>query len=106
MDVVNAFTRPTRARDGVSATVHLVAGLTLQLGGSPQSLARGQCGLLTTILALAVAALLANHRSVLAIADWARQDPAMLAAPGIPDDGRTPCQSMVQRLFRQLDGDP
>jgi len=57
------------------------------------------------ILALAVAALLANHRSVLAIAEWgARQDPAMLAALGFPA-GRTPCQSTLQRLFRQLDGE-
>jgi predicted transposase YbfD/YdcC len=60
---------------------------------------------LAAILALAVAALLANHRSVLAIAEWgARQDPALLAALGLPE-GRTPCQSTLQRLFRQLDGD-
>jgi predicted transposase YbfD/YdcC len=60
---------------------------------------------LAAILTLAVAALLANHRSVLAIAEWgARQDPAMLAALGFPA-GRTPCQSTLQRLFRQLDGD-
>jgi hypothetical protein len=59
---------------------------------------------LAAILALAVAALLANHRSVLAIAEWgARQDPAALAALGFPE-GRTPCQSTLQRLFRQLDG--
>ena len=60
---------------------------------------------LAAILALAVAALLANHRSVLAIAEWgARQEPALLAALGFAD-GRTPCQSTLQRLFRQLDGD-
>jgi predicted transposase YbfD/YdcC len=58
---------------------------------------------LAAILALAVAALLANHRSVLAIAEWgARQEPALLAALGFAD-GRTPCQSTLQRLFRQLD---
>jgi len=52
-----------------------------------------------------VAALLANHRSVLAIAEWgARQDRVMLAALGFPE-GRTPCQSTLQRLFRHLDGD-
>lgn len=57
------------------------------------------------ILALAVAALLANHRSVLAIAEWgARQEAALLAALGFAD-GRTPCQSTLQRLFRQLDSD-
>lgn len=60
---------------------------------------------LPAILALAVAALLANHRSVLAIAEWgARQDQALLTALGFAD-GRTPCQSTVQRLFRHLDGD-
>lgn len=59
---------------------------------------------LAAILALAVAALLANHRSVLAIAEWgARQDPTMLAALGFPA-GRTPCQSTLQRLFRHRDG--
>jgi len=58
----------------------------------------------SAILAMTVAALLANHLSVLAIAEWgARQDPAMLAALGFPA-GRTPCQSTLQRLFRQLDG--
>jgi predicted transposase YbfD/YdcC len=60
---------------------------------------------LAAILALAVAALLANHRSVLAIAEWgARQDRTLLAALGFAT-GRTPCQSTLQRLFRQLDGD-
>jgi predicted transposase YbfD/YdcC len=39
----------------------------------------------------------------LAIAEWgARQDRMMLAALGFPGDG-TPCQSTLQRLFRQLD---
>lgn len=60
---------------------------------------------LPAILALAVAAILANHLSVLAIAEWgARQDATMLAALGFAQ-GRTPCQSTLQRLFRQLDGD-
>lgn len=60
---------------------------------------------LAAVLALAVAALLANHRSVLAIAEWGtRQDPALLNALGFPTD-RTPCQSTLQRLFRHLDGD-
>jgi predicted transposase YbfD/YdcC len=59
---------------------------------------------LPAILAMAVAALLANHLSVLAIAEWgARQEATMLAALGFPA-GRTPCQSTLQRLFRQLDG--
>lgn len=60
---------------------------------------------LSAILALAVAALLANHRSVLAIAEWgARQERSLLAALGFPAN-RTPCQSTLHRLFRQLDGD-
>lgn len=60
---------------------------------------------LPAVLALAVAAILANHLSVLAIAEWgARQEAALLATLGFAD-GRTPCQSTLQRLFRQLDGD-
>lgn len=60
---------------------------------------------LPAILAMAVAAILANHLSVLAIAEWgARQEATMLTALGFPA-GRTPCQSTLQRLFRQLDGD-
>jgi predicted transposase YbfD/YdcC len=59
---------------------------------------------LAAVLALAVAAVLADHRSVLAIAEWgARQAPALLATLGFPGD-RTPCQSTLHRLFRQLDG--
>lgn len=59
---------------------------------------------LPAILALAVAAILANHLSVLAIAEWgARQDATMREALGFPT-ARTPCQSTLQRLFRHLDG--
>ncbi len=58
---------------------------------------------LAAILALAVTALLANHLSVLAIAQWGkRQSPAVLAALGFPA-GVTPHQTTMQRLFRQLD---
>lgn len=58
---------------------------------------------LAAILALAVTALLANHLSVLAIAQWGkRQSPAVLAALGFPD-GVTPHQTTMQRLFRKLD---
>jgi hypothetical protein len=60
---------------------------------------------LSAILALAVAALLANHQSVLAIAEWgARQDAARLTTLGFAD-GRTPGQSTLHRLFRQLDSE-
>jgi predicted transposase YbfD/YdcC len=58
---------------------------------------------LVAILALAVAALLSNHLSVLAIAQWGKsQSPAVLAALGFPD-GVTPHQTTLQRLFRKLD---
>jgi len=58
---------------------------------------------LAAILALAVTALLANHLSVLAIAQWGkRQSPSVLAALGFPD-GITPHQTTMQRLFRKLD---
>jgi predicted transposase YbfD/YdcC len=58
---------------------------------------------LAAILALAVAALLSNHLSILAIAQWGkRQSPAVLAALGFPD-GVTPHQTTLQRLFRNLD---
>jgi predicted transposase YbfD/YdcC len=59
---------------------------------------------LPAMLALAAAAMLANHRAVLAIAAWgARQDATLRSARGFPT-ARTPCQSTLQRLFRQLDG--
>ena len=59
---------------------------------------------LAAILTLAVAAILANHLSVLAIAEWgARQSPDVLRPLGFPD-GHTPCQSTLQRLFSKLDG--
>lgn len=58
---------------------------------------------LAAILALAVTALLANHLSVLAIAQWGkRQSPAIIAALGFPA-GVTPHQTTMQRLFRKLD---
>src|SRR3954462_13179962 len=59
---------------------------------------------LPAVLALAVAAILAAHESVLAIAEWgARQEGVVLARLGFAA-GRTPCQSTLHRLFRQLDG--
>jgi hypothetical protein len=60
---------------------------------------------LPAMLAMAVAAILANHCSVLAIAESrARQAARALAMLGFPD-GRSPRQSTRQRLFRRLDGD-
>lgn len=60
---------------------------------------------LPAILTMAVAAILANHHSVLAIAEWgADQDDVTVTALGFPTDA-TPCQSTLQRLFAKLDGD-
>ena len=59
---------------------------------------------LSAILTLTVAAILANHLSVLAIAEWgARQSPEVLHTLGLPA-GRTPCQATLQRLFSKLAG--
>src|SRR2546425_249292 len=60
---------------------------------------------LATILALAVVALLANHLSVSAIAQWgAEQAPTRQRALGFRA-GATPHQSTLQRLFAKLDPD-
>ena len=60
---------------------------------------------LPALLALAVTALLANHLSVLAIAEWGANQPDRLLQPlGFPD-GVTPHQSTLHRLFRKLDPD-
>jgi len=65
--------------------------------------ARGRRFALAPILALAVAAILSNHLSVLAIAQWGgRQRPEVLRELGFPG-GKTPHQSTLQRLFRKLD---
>lgn len=54
---------------------------------------------LPAMLALAVAAILANYLSVLAIAEWgARQDDTMLAALDFPD-GRTPSNRRCSASF-------
>jgi predicted transposase YbfD/YdcC len=58
---------------------------------------------LPAILALAVAAILCAHTSVLAIAEWgARQSTDLLQQLGFAE-GETPCQSTLHRLFRKLD---
>ncbi len=61
---------------------------------------------LPAILTLAVAAILANHRSEQAIAEWgADQSAEVKRALGFPK-GVTPHQSTIQRLFRRLDPAP
>ena len=58
---------------------------------------------LPAILTLALAAILCNHRSLLAIAEWgAAQPPATKLAVGFPQQ-QTPHVSTLQRLFRRLD---
>ena len=58
---------------------------------------------LASLLAVAVAAMLANHRSVLAMAEWAAdQSPTLLRALGFAD-GVTPHQSTLARVFARLD---
>ncbi len=58
---------------------------------------------LAAMLTLAVAAILCNHRSLLAIAEWgAAQPDAIKRALGFTR-GRTPHVTTLQRLFRRLD---
>lgn len=58
---------------------------------------------LAAILTLAVAAILANHRSLLAMAEWgADQTAEMKRALGFPTT-HTPHVSTLHRLFRRLD---
>src|SRR5438477_6641033 len=65
--------------------------------------AQGRRFPLAALLALAVTALLANHLSVLAIAEWGKtQAREVLEALGFPD-GVTPHQSTLHRVFRKLD---
>ena len=60
---------------------------------------------LPSILALAVTAILSNHLSVLAIAEWGtRQQADSLRVLGFRD-GVTPKQSTIQRLFAKLNLD-
>ena len=63
----------------------------------------GQRFTVTALLTLAVAAMLANHLSPFAIAQWGtEQDAASKRAMGFPK-GVTPHQSTFHRLFRRLD---
>jgi DDE family transposase len=65
--------------------------------------AQGRRCSLPAVLTLAVAAILANHRSEQAIAEWgADQDAATTRALGFPT-ATPPHQSTIQRLVRRLD---
>ena len=66
---------------------------------------QGQRFTLTSILLLALAAILSNHVSELAIAQWgAGQSDEVKKALGF-EKGVTPHQSTIQRLFRKLNGE-
>src|SRR5487761_1619899 len=57
----------------------------------------------SAVLALATAALLCAHTSILAMAQWgARQSPDLLVQLGFSRE-RIPCQSTIHRLFAKLD---
>lgn len=58
---------------------------------------------LASVLALVVLGLLAGQRSVLAIAEWAAQQPSTVLAPLGLVAGHTPCQSTVQRILTRVD---
>src|SRR6266568_589547 len=63
---------------------------------------QGQRFSLTSILLLALAAILSNHLSELAIAEWgAGQSEEVKKALGF-ERGVTPHQSTIQRLFRKV----
>src|SRR5438045_1421783 len=63
---------------------------------------QGQRFTLTSILLLALAAILSNHVSELAIAEWgAGQSDEVKKALGF-EKGITPHQTTIQRLFRRL----
>src|SRR6266568_5497796 len=63
---------------------------------------QGQRFSITSILLLALAAMLSNHLSELAIAQWgAGQSEEVKKALGF-EDGVTPHQTTIQRLFRRL----
>lgn len=91
-----------------AATAHSVSPTSLAAAFAQLPDPRRQASVtyaLPAILALALAAILSNHQSVLAIAEWgARQRQELLIALGFPD-GHTPCQSTLQRLFSKLDGE-
>src|SRR6266536_4646991 len=63
---------------------------------------QGQRFSMTSILLLALAAMLSNHLSELAIAQWgAGQSDEVKKALGF-EDGVTPHQTTIQRLFRKM----
>lgn len=101
------ITRSTRATDRSPNLVVLSPSVLLAVFATIPDPRRRQ-GVrfaLSAIVALAAAAMLSNHLSILAIAEWgATQRLDLLRMLGFPD-GVTPHQSTIQRLFRKLNAD-
>lgn len=95
---------PTSATTPATEVVVTPRTLLAAFAAVPDSRRRqGTRYALPAILALAVAAILANHLSVLAIAEWgASQSHDLLQQLGF-SKGATPHQSTLQRLFQRLD---
>lgn len=109
MNVFDAFVRHKGAPHAVYGThpirVRLAPESGRRLCRRARAASGGQRDLSLAGDAGLVSAILANHLSVLAIAEWGkRQSDDLLTTLGFAD-GRTPCQSTFQRLFCQLDGD-
>jgi len=94
-----------------TATARDGATVTFPVGALPHAFAtipdprcaQGRRYSVAAILSLAVVAVLANHRSGLAIAEWgARQSSAIQRALGFTR-GTMPHQTTIQRLFGRLD---
>jgi hypothetical protein len=65
---------------------------------------RGVRHSITTILALAVCAVLAGCRSFTAIGEWAAHASDQILA-ALEVGGCTPCESTIRRTLQRLDGD-
>jgi len=98
------YTRPTLEVTSPTGQIHLpLPRLADAFAAVPDPRRRRCTYSLPALLTLAVAALLCQQRSVLAIAEWGqRQSPAIRTALGLPPD-RAPDQSALHRLFRRLD---
>jgi predicted transposase YbfD/YdcC len=99
-------TPPADARTGSGAVVVSPSALLEAFGQVPDPRRpQGTRFALSAILVLTVCAILANHLSVLAIAEWgASLGHDLLETLGF-SDGVTPHQSTLQRLFSRLDPD-